>query len=59
MLKIVEVVILVGAGLCFVVWQFRDLKRAREITRMADEARQQKSMQGDAESPVERDRDGR
>jgi len=59
MLKIVEVVILVGAGLCFVVWQFRDLKRAREITRLADEARQKKAMQGDAESPVERDRDGR
>ena len=59
MLKLVEVVILVGAGLCFVVWQFRDLKRAREIMRMADEARRQKAMQGDAESPVERDRDGR
>ena len=59
MLKLVEVVILVGAGLCFVVWQFRDLKRAREITRMADEAQQKKAMQGDAESPLERDRDGR
>jgi hypothetical protein len=33
MLKIFEVVVLIVAGVCFVSWQFRDLRRAREITR--------------------------
>jgi hypothetical protein len=44
MLKIVEVVVLIGAGLCFVIWQFRDLRRAREITRKQREAEQNSSM---------------
>ena len=44
MLKIVEVVVLMGAGLCFVIWQFRDLRRAREITRKQREAEQNPSM---------------
>ena len=44
MLKIIEVVVLMGAGLCFVIWQFRDLRRAREITRKQREAEQNSSM---------------
>lgn len=40
MLKIVEVVVLICAGIGFAVWQFRDLRRAREITRQLDEAKQ-------------------
>lgn len=40
MLKVVEVVVLIGAGLCFVVWQFRDLRNAREVTRLKREAQQ-------------------
>jgi hypothetical protein len=44
MLKIVEVVVLMGAGLCFVIWQFRDLRRAREITRKQREAEQNSSI---------------
>lgn len=38
MLKIVEVVVLMGAGIGFVIWQFRDLRRAREVTRKQREA---------------------
>jgi uncharacterized membrane protein YqjE len=44
MLKIFEVVILLVAGACFVVWQFRDLRRSREITRKQREAEQAQSM---------------
>ena len=44
MLKIVEVVVLMGAGLCFVIWQCRDLRRAREMTRKQREAEQNSSM---------------
>ena len=40
MLKIIEVLVLIGAGVCFVIWQFRDLSRAREITRKQREAEQ-------------------
>lgn len=57
MLKIVEVVVLIGAGICFVVWQFRDLRRAREITRQQDEARQKQAAHanaGSGDSDVER-----
>lgn len=50
MLKIIEVVVLMGAGLCFVIWQFRDLRRAREITRKQREAEQNSSMNTAAES---------
>lgn len=51
MLKIIEVVVLLGAGLCFVVWQFRDLRRSREITRKQREAEQQQSLNAASESP--------
>ena len=44
MLKIIEVVVLIVAGICFVSWQFRDLSRAREITRKQREAEQFESM---------------
>ena len=37
-LKIVEVVVLLVAGVLFVTWQFRDLRRAKEITRLQREA---------------------
>jgi uncharacterized membrane protein len=50
MLKIVEVVVLIGAGIGFAVWQFRDLRRAREITRQHDEAKQAQVVNASAES---------
>ena len=50
MLKIVEVLVLLGAGLCFVVWQFRDLRRSREITRKQREAEQNQSLNTASES---------
>jgi uncharacterized membrane protein YcjF (UPF0283 family) len=61
MLKIVEVVVLVLAGVGFVVWQFRDLRRSREITRKQREAEQASSMNASSESPKSldvRDADG-
>ena len=61
MLKLFEVVMLVGAGVCFVVWQFRDLRRAKEITRQQQEAQQKSAMTGSAvsrEPHVERDSHG-
>jgi uncharacterized membrane protein YcjF (UPF0283 family) len=61
MLKIVEVVVLVLAGVGFVVWQFRDLRRSREITRKQREAEQAQSMNVSAvppKSPDQRDADG-
>jgi len=62
MLKIVEVVVLVLAGVGFVVWQFRDLRRSREITRKQREAEQTQAMNASSEppkSPDQRDADGR
>lgn len=50
MLKIIEVLVLVLAGLAFVVWQFRDLRRSREITRKQREAQEAQSMNADSES---------
>jgi hypothetical protein len=50
MLKIIEVVVLMGAGLCFVVWQFRDLRRSREVTRKQREAEQNQSLDAASES---------
>ena len=44
MLKIVEVLVLVVAGILFVGWQFRDLRRAREITRKQRDAEQDQAM---------------
>ena len=61
MLKIVEVVVLVLAGLGFVVWQFRDLRRSREITRKQREAENAQFMKADSESQKsleKRDADG-
>ena len=57
MLKIVEVLVLVGAGILFVGWQFRDLRRAREITRKQREAQQAQAMNastGSRNSDVEK-----
>jgi len=45
LLKIVEVVVLVAAGVLFVTWQFRDLRRAKEITRLQREAEKFQAMQ--------------
>ncbi len=45
LLKIVEVVVLVVAGVLFVTWQFRDLRRAKEITRLQREAEKDQAMQ--------------
>jgi len=62
MLKIFEVVILLAAGVCFVVWQFRDLRRAKEITRQQDEAQKNQAKDaylGPRGSPDERDSHGR
>jgi uncharacterized membrane protein YcjF (UPF0283 family) len=50
MLKIIEVAVLMLAGLGFVVWQFRDLRRSREITRKQREAEQAQSANADSES---------
>ena len=45
LLKIIEVVVLLLAGILFVIWQFRDLRRAKEITRQQREAEKNKTMQ--------------
>ena len=45
-LKILEVVVLVAAGVLFVTWQFRDLRRAKEITRRRREAEKILATQG-------------
>lgn len=58
MLKIIEVVVLMGAGLCFVIWQFRDLRRAREITRKQREAEQNSSMNAAEKLPNSLDKKG-
>jgi hypothetical protein len=50
MLKIVEVVVLVLAGLGFVLWQFRDLRRSSEITLKQREAEQARSVNADSDS---------
>ena len=44
MLKAVEVLVVLVAGVCFGVWQFRDLRRAREITRQQREAARVQAM---------------
>jgi uncharacterized ion transporter superfamily protein YfcC len=49
-LKIVEVVVLLVAGVLFVTWQFRDLRRAKEFTRQQREAEQHQAMQRNAKS---------
>jgi hypothetical protein len=47
-LKIVEVLVLLLAGVVFVTWQFRDLRRAKEITRRQREAEKHQAMQRSA-----------
>ena len=57
MLKIVEVLVLIAAGILFIGWQFRDLRRAREITRKQREAQQAQAMNastGSRHSDVEK-----
>ena len=49
-LKIVEVVVLLVAGVFFATWQFRDLRRAKEITRQQREAEKHQAMQRNAKS---------
>ena len=49
-LKIVEVVVLLVAGVFFVTWQFRDLRRAKEVTRQQREAEKHQAMQRNAKS---------
>ena len=44
-LKIVEVVVLLVAGVFFVTWQFRDLRRAKEVTRQQREAEKHQATQ--------------
>jgi len=41
MLKIFEVLPLLGAGVCFAIWQFRDVRRAKEITRKQRQEQQE------------------
>jgi len=47
-LKIVEVVVLMVAGVLFVTWQFRDLRRAKEVTRQQREAEKYQAKQQSA-----------
>jgi uncharacterized ion transporter superfamily protein YfcC len=47
-LKIVEVVVLLIAGVLFVTWQFRDLRRAKEVTRQKREAEKHQATQQSA-----------
>jgi len=57
MLKIVEVLVLVVAGILFVSWQFRDLRRAREITkkqRATEQAQTMNTSTGSRQSEMEK-----
>ena len=49
-LKIFEVVVLLVAGALCVAWQFRDLRRAKEITRLQRETEKHQAMQRSAKS---------
>jgi hypothetical protein len=48
LLKIFEVLVLLGAGILFFWWQFDDLRRAREISRKKSQldANAQKDLDG-------------
>jgi hypothetical protein len=48
-LKFIEVGVLLVAGVLFVAWQFRDLRRAKETTRLKRKAEKQ-SLQCDAKT---------
>jgi len=55
------VLVLVVAGILFVGWQFRDLRRAREITRKQRDAEQAQAMNastGSRHSGVEKEPHG-
>jgi hypothetical protein len=41
---------LLVAGVLFVTWQFRDLRRAKEVTRQQREAEKYQAMQSSAKS---------
>jgi hypothetical protein len=43
-------VVLLVAGVFFVTWQFRDLRRAKEVTRQQREAEKHQAMQRNAKS---------
>jgi hypothetical protein len=47
-LKIFEVVVLLVAGALWVAWQFRDLRRAKEMTRQQREAEKHQATQQSA-----------
>ena len=47
-LKIFEVVVLLVAGGLFVTWQFRDLRRAKEVTRQQREEEKHQATQRSA-----------
>lgn len=49
-LKIFEVVVLLVAGALWVAWQFRDLRRAKEITRLQRETEKHQAMQRSSKS---------
>ena len=49
-LKILEVVVLVVAGVLFVAWQFRDLQRAKELTRRLRELEKNQASQDSSKS---------
>ena len=49
-LKFFEVVVLLVAGALWVAWQFRDLRRAKEITRLQRETEKHQAMQRSAKS---------
>ena len=51
-LKIVEVVVLLVAGVLFVTWQFRDLRHAKEVTRQQREAEKHQAAQRSAKPDV-------
>ena len=49
-LIIFKVLLLLVAGIFFVTWQFRDLRRAKEITRQQREAEKHQAMHRSAKS---------
>lgn len=53
-LKIIEVVVLLIAGVLFVTWQFRDLRRARDMTRQQREADKNQASLNGAHSSADR-----
>jgi hypothetical protein len=50
-LKLVEVLVLLCAGALFFIWQWRDLRQAREQTRKKRQAEQDASRTKGSDSP--------